>query len=151
MPNPQRPEHRESMSVTGYTEHSDEHAAKHDARSGMRHLPARNEMKKPGASEDTDQKEKTGARCECSGVEEHRTIGGADGDGAKTSMVPRHVGGNTRLVSVQNQMVAICRTPTAKRPRTTDRCYSRFVDAQKHCPQNEGYRDSCNNHCNRKP
>gem|GEM_PF-4728683 len=43
---------------------------------------------KPGASEDLDKDEKKGVRCECSGVEEHRTAGGADGDEAEGARCP---------------------------------------------------------------
>ena len=41
---------RESLSVTGYTGFSDEHAAEHGVRSGRRQLPVRSGMTKPGAS-----------------------------------------------------------------------------------------------------
>lgn len=70
---------RESLSVIVCIGYSDEHDAKHGARSGRGQLPARNEMTKPGASSFINNLERTGPVCEWSGMEEHRTVGGADG------------------------------------------------------------------------
>jgi len=61
------------------TEHSDEQDAKHGARSGREQLPARSETKERGASSFMVDLERTGPVCERSGMEEHRTRGGADG------------------------------------------------------------------------
>ena len=47
---PERPEGSKSPSVTLNSGSSDEHDAKHDARSGMEQLPARSGTTKPGAS-----------------------------------------------------------------------------------------------------
>jgi|GEM_PF-5475628 len=50
----------ESLSVNLIRVNSDEHDAKHDARSGMEKLPARSGTTKPGASSGIDLEEKQG-------------------------------------------------------------------------------------------
>lgn len=72
-PHRHEPERCELSSVRGCKEHSDEHAAKHGARSGKEQLPVRNEMTNPGALSFIVNVERTGPVCERSGMEEHRT------------------------------------------------------------------------------
>ena len=59
----------ESLSVSGYAEHSDEHVAKHGARSRMRQLPVRSETTEPGALSCHNQPRKTGLCWERNGAE----------------------------------------------------------------------------------
>lgn len=92
----------------------------HGARNGKGAASGEEFTTKPGASANQEKEKKTGARCEL------QRSGGAPDDRrsgrrrSERSKVPRHAGGNSRFVSFQNQMVAFCRMPTAKRPRTTD-------------------------------
>ena len=72
-------------------ESSDEHAAKHGARSGMDQATARSVATKPGASEYLDQEEKQGHGATCSGVEEHRTVRRSGRIRRERSTVPRHL------------------------------------------------------------
>ncbi len=63
----------ESISLSCYLDHSDEHDAEHGVRSGKEQLPVRTEMTKPGASSFIVILDRTGPVCERSETEEHRT------------------------------------------------------------------------------
>jgi hypothetical protein len=85
---PERPDGSESLSVTG-TGNSDEHSVKTVCEE-------RGECSRRRGGDDEAwwrqririRKRNAGARCEWSGMEEHRTTGGADGDEAEGALCP---------------------------------------------------------------